>query len=227
MTDRTHTWKERIKEVSLEIAIIIFAVSVTLMMHNWNDRHHEKEVEKEFLTGIREDLKTTSSYLDKDIKRFHSTIQYYDSVWQQIKSNKIDAAYIDSNSYFLTNSSYFLFDNGRFEGFKSSGNLKLIENNHLLKDLMSLYSVRMPTQQNVDEDINKSRREDFNKYIGTKATLDNSGELIVSKLINDPAVKYQFRYYGQYLHEIENKKKDLIKKMQLVIDEIDEELKGK
>ena len=226
-TNKIHTWKEKLKEVALEIVIIIFAVSVTLMMHNWNDQRHERKMEKEFLIGIQEDLKKASNQLTLGIEKFKPTIAYYDIVWQQIVTKRMNLGYIDTNSHYLINKMYFQFDNGRFEGFKSSGNLNVIENNELLTKILRLYTIEMPFQELADAEIFKGRRDDFNTYIGVKAPLDNSGNLTISKIIDEPAVKYQIKYYGNFLHERENQKKELVKKIKKVIDAIAEELKDR
>jgi hypothetical protein len=48
--------KEKIGEFLEEIVIIVVAVSLTLAFHNWNDRRKEKEIARNFLIGIRQDL---------------------------------------------------------------------------------------------------------------------------------------------------------------------------
>ena len=61
-------------------------------------------------------------------------------VLKQVNENKTDAAYIDTNSSELINDLYFTTDNGLFESFKSSGNLRLIENQNLSSEITSLYT---------------------------------------------------------------------------------------
>ena len=58
------------------------------------------------------------------VKDYQPTVDYYDTIWRQINTHKINAAWIDSNSGSLINTSYFEFDGSRFEGFKSSGYLR-------------------------------------------------------------------------------------------------------
>ena len=217
------SWKKKIKELAEEIAIIVFAVSITLAFHNWNDERHERKMEKEFLLGIKEDLKGERENLEASIKFFQPTIDYYNNVWKQINGNKIDAAYIDSNSGYLINTNYYVPDNGRFEGFKSSGYLRLIENKELLKHLTTLYTISMPFEQDADKNVFRTREQDYNMYIGTKTIKDSLG-MHVSKLINDPAVRYQVYRYTYYFDERKNHKQDLADQINKVITEIDKEL---
>ncbi|MGZ4000750.1 MAG: hypothetical protein ACXVIY_08995, partial [Mucilaginibacter sp.] len=116
--DKSKNWRHKIKELAEEVIIIIVAVSITLAFHNWNDRRNERKMEKEFLEGIRDDLKHDADDI-ADVSDLNKTVAYYDKVTQQILSGKIDAAYIDTNSFELVNTSFLTFDNGRFEGFKS------------------------------------------------------------------------------------------------------------
>jgi hypothetical protein len=224
ITNKEKTWRKKIIELTEEIAIIIFAVSITLAFHNWNDWRNERKMEKDFLTGIRGDLKNEALNLDYAVAGLNETAHYYDTVWQQIVSKKVDTAYIDSNSDQLLNTIYFRFDNGRFESFKSSGYLRLIENQTLLKRLTSLYTSDMPFQVSADDDIYGSRRTDYNTCIGAKAPMDSKKIVHISKMLGDPAVRYHIVYYGTYIHERMRQKKELAKVIRNVIAEIDHEL---
>jgi len=119
-------WKKKIGEFLFEIVIIVIAVSITLWFHNWNDHLHEKRLARGFLAGIRSDLKTTADSLEIDVKHHQHTLDYYDTIWAQIRENRVDRKFMDRGSGNLTNMVGFAFDNSRFESFKSSGNLRLI-----------------------------------------------------------------------------------------------------
>lgn len=222
--DKTKPWRHKIKELAEEIAIIVFAVGITLAFHNWNDWRSERKIEKEFLTGISYDLKKEAKSLDGGIKDLAKTADYYDKVWEQIKRNQIDAAYVDSNSYQLINTSYFVFDNGRFEGFKSSGYLRLIENPTLLKDITTMYTVEMPFQIKADDMMYADRRTVYYQSIGVKAPMDTNEVVHLSKIINDPAVRYQVVFFRHYMHERIRQKTTLAAKMRKLAAEIDKEL---
>jgi hypothetical protein len=222
--DKKLTWWGKLKELAEEIAIIIFAVSVTLAFHNWNDERHEHKMEREFLDGISDDLKREAKNIGT-VNGLNKTADYYDKAWKQISTGEIDAAYLDTNSYQLVNTSFLTFDNARFEGFKSSGYLRLIENKELLKHLTYLYISDIPFEINADQTFYSERREGYNNYIGIKAPIDINHVTHISKIINDPAVKYQLSWYGMYLHERIRHKQQLAERMSKVAAEIDEELK--
>jgi hypothetical protein len=221
--DKKRTWQSKLKELAEEIAIIVFAVSITLAFHNWNDWRNERKMEKQFLEGISNDLKIEAKAIG-DVSGLNRTVAYYDKAWQQMSSGKIDALYLDTNSYQLANTSFLTFDNGRFEGFKSSGYLRLIENKTLLKHLTYLYTNEIPFEISADEMFYSERRAGYNAYIGVRAPIDANQVVHVSKIINDPPVRYQVMWYGNYLHERINHKKRLAERMKKMAAEIDKEL---
>ncbi|MBV9960833.1 MAG: hypothetical protein JO072_01185 [Parafilimonas sp.] len=219
------TWWGRIKEFLGEIIIIVIAVSITLWFHNWNDHVHERKIEKEFLIGTRNDLKVTAERLDTDIMHYQHTIDYYDTISAQMSENRVDKKFMDDNSGNLTNMLGFEFDNSRFESFKSSGYLRLIENQKLLQDITKLYGVTLPDRQASDLIVFTERRNQYVQYIGSKVPTGPQGNSIVSDFINDPAVRFQIIWQRNMVHEIRDQKVKLIPEIQNVIKEIDEELK--
>jgi hypothetical protein len=205
LKNRSKTIKEKILGFLEEIVIIIIAVSLTLAFHNWNDRRNEREIERNFLIGTRQDLLKSAADVREGVKEYQRTVDYYDTVWQQINSHRIDAAYIDKNSGNLINTMYFGYDG-------------------LLKDLMLVYSVELPFQKEMDITAFHKRMEDFDQYIGTKAKIDSSGEIHVSALLDEPAVRYQIFHYRFYLQERQNQKTALAQKLLVLADEIGKEL---
>lgn len=224
LKSKSKSIKEKILGFLEEIIIIIIAVSLTLAFHNWNDRRNEREIARNFLTGIKQDLLRDAENTREGIKEYQPTVAYYDTVWQQINSHKIDTAFIDKESGALINTSYFGFDGSRFEGFKSSGYLRLIQNEKLLKHLMHLYSEDLPFEKETDNTVFQKRMDDFGQYIGAKTFIDSTGKIHVSRLLNEPAVRYQFFYYRLFLNERQHHKADIVEKMLAVADEIGKEL---
>ncbi len=77
LNNKEKTLWSRIKGFLEEVFIIIVAVSITLMVHNWNDRRQEREIERNFLVGIREDLKQLSLNTMEGLKDYQPTLDYY------------------------------------------------------------------------------------------------------------------------------------------------------
>ena len=225
LKSKSKSIREKILEFLEEIVIIIIAVSLTLAFHNWNDRRNEREIARNFLVGVRADLLGDAETIRDGIKDYQPTVDYYDTVWRQINNHKVDTTYIDAKAFNLINTAYLLYDGSRFEGFKSSGYLRLISNEKLLKDLMQIYSTDLPFQKDADDLIFHKRMADFGEYIGSKARIDSDGTIHVSKLLNDPAVRYHIFLYRLYLQERLRQKAGLAQELFDLVKEIDNELK--
>jgi hypothetical protein len=135
----------KMKEVGIEIFIIVFAVTLSIWLHNWSDHRHEQQETKEFLRGLKDDL-TKDTLL--------------------MKSNRADFVKVDSNFWFLrtlytskaidTASDRLITHHldfemrathaniGRYEGFKSSGRIGTIEDDSLKQAILVYYQQTMP-----------------------------------------------------------------------------------
>jgi hypothetical protein len=217
------SWKKKIQEFFFEIFIIFIAVTMTLWFHNWNDHLHERKLTKNFLVGIRQDLQIVADKLEKDRTVFQHTLNYYDTIWKQIRENRINTHYMDSASGNLTNMLGFAFDNSRFESFKSSGNLRLIENPLLMQDLTRMFTITLPDREASDRIIFQERRSQYVTYIGTKTPIGPNGNSQISGFVNDPAIRFQIMWQGALLNEMKQQKIKLEQEFRKLIEEIDAE----
>ena len=133
---------------------------------------------------------------------------------------------MDYNSGNLTNMVGFAFDNSRFESFKSSGYLRLIENQKLLQDITKLYAVTLPDRQASDLIIFSERRNQYVQYIGSKVPAAPAGNALISGFINDPSIRFQIMWQRNMVHEIKNQKIEVEQEIRKVITEIEVELKN-
>ena len=225
LADKKKGWKEKSKDFLWEILIIVVAINLTLWFHNWSDKRHDRELEKDFLIGIKGDLGIVKNNLKIFLTDYQHTLNYYDSVWVQTNEHRINEAFIDTNSLELVNTLYFTYDKSRFESFKSSGYLRLIENTVLSLNINQLYSNNLPWRETMDKTLFDNRQRDFTTYIGSKAQIDSSGIVYVSKLLNNPDFKFQIYMQRLLLKEMARQKQDLIRFVDDVITQIDQELK--
>ena len=224
LTDRKKSWSKKIGGFLLEILIIVIAVNITIWFHNWNDKKHERKLEKEFLIGVRENLVADTVMIRENINFYTDLpLAYYDSALSQIKSNKIDANYIDSNISQLVNNNALNYDYGIFQSFSSAGYLRMVENKELLSDIVSLYSVSLPQTERDSRDEIVWRREGFEKYVGTKTGLDGK----LSTIIQQSEVKFLIQVGRTFILDINREKERLIKTIAPIIDKIDKELKDR
>jgi len=226
LTDKKKKWKDRLQGFLWEILIIVVAINLTLWFHNWNDKKHDRELEKNFLIGTRNDLNNIKNDLEFSLNAYQYTLDYYDSVWVQVNEHRINKAFVDTNSFHLINSRNFLYDNSRFENFKSSGYLRLIENDSLSREITLLCSVILPAQVLADNMIYDERRRDFITYIGSKTRINSSDDLYyVSDLLNLPEVQFQIKWQRRMLKERKVHKQQTMQEIDFIITQIDKELK--
>jgi hypothetical protein len=133
LTKPGHTMLEKLKDVAVEIFIIVFAVTLSIWLHSWSDHRHEQKEVGDFLKGLKEDLTKDIAMLEHK----KSNISQLDSGYQVLLKTANLPAVINS-SLFYFNVSVIRPAIGRYEGFKSSGKIGLIENDSL-KQLMLVY----------------------------------------------------------------------------------------
>jgi hypothetical protein len=130
---------EKLKEVAVEIFIIVFAVTLSIWLHSWSDQRHEQKEVRDFLVGLKEDLAKDITMLE----RKKNDINELDSGYQVILKNASQPAAIDPGLLYF-NVSVIRPAIGRYEGFKSSGKIGLIENDSLKQLLLVYYEQTIP-----------------------------------------------------------------------------------
>jgi hypothetical protein len=176
--------KEKFKEILVEILIIIFAVSVSIGLHNWSEKNHNKNEEKEFLLGLKEDLKA-------DILNMKSSLAFYKENLTGI-NYFLRAEFVESLNQDSINIYKGVFFNstelephiGRYEGFKSSGKFSIIKNKDLLNNIISLHESNIKRIQNLNEKHYK-QTEKIETLISQNIKLAKNGVIInASEIVN-------------------------------------------
>jgi hypothetical protein len=57
MGKKEHALAHRLREIAIEIAIIVFAVSMSIWLHGLSEHYHQQQEVRTFLVGLRADLK--------------------------------------------------------------------------------------------------------------------------------------------------------------------------
>jgi len=145
-----YSFSEKVKETSVEIFIIVFAVSLSIWLHSCSEHRHEQAEVKLFLQNVREDLKKDIESLNKDKE------QYIQTNKQHLFVANITSAQIDSLEKLNQTVSFPIhapgqkINNGNYESFKSSGKIGFIENEKLKQGLLSYYQKTVPNIIYVD-----------------------------------------------------------------------------
>ncbi len=144
MNSKTHSFWEKVKEILIEVFIIVFAVSLSIWFHNRSEHQHEQEQTREFLLGLREDLLNDLNEIknDKESYLLQSKIFYYIARSKMKEPLQFDSLKAGAGNLYTT--TMLEPNNGRFEGFKSSGRMGSIEDVKLQNDIMDLYQENIP-----------------------------------------------------------------------------------
>jgi hypothetical protein len=154
-------WKEYITE----FLMLFLAVSLGFFAENLREHQVEKEREIKFLQNIHQDLQ-------KDIKEIDTTIAYMDqkqlladTLFTKIKDQTINQN-LPEFYYFVKNLSFrHLFENSDngFTQLKSSGGLRLIENNEIIEKIQD-YTTNLARTMSL-QDLNETVGLSYNNKV--------------------------------------------------------------
>lgn len=137
-----HTFGEKIKEVAIEIFIIVFAVTLSIWLHEWSEHRHEQKEAAEFLRGLKidlgEDIKLLEDYKSVSIK-INSNFAF---LYLISKQTPVADTAMFHHLYFESRTTHPKI--GRYEGFKSSGKISTIENDSLKQNILTFYEQTIP-----------------------------------------------------------------------------------
>jgi hypothetical protein len=140
---KEHTIWHKIKEFIIEIAIIVFAVSLSIWFHDRSEHAHQQKEVKEFLLGFREDLSHDAEEMKGDKASFIKSRNAYNYITSVKSNTPLNADSLNKHRSWLFNVIVVVPNNGRFEGFKSSGKIGTIENKVLQNEIMDFYQEDM------------------------------------------------------------------------------------
>jgi hypothetical protein len=169
--------KKALKEYFLEFFMLFFAVTLGFFAENIREHYVEKGREIKFLQNIHQDLQ-------KDIKEIDTTVAFIDkkqllsdSLFIEVKSDKI---YTDLPSfyYYIKNLSFrHLFENSDngFTQLKTSGGLRLIENNEIIDKIQDYTNVLNRTLSL--QELNESTGLNYNAKVAKLLDVVTSVEM--------------------------------------------------
>jgi hypothetical protein len=135
---------DKVKDIAIEIGIIIFAISLSIWFHSWSEHRHEQKNVKAFLIGLKGDLEADIKEMNEDVKGYKAsgkTFNYLTSLKMQETASQDS---IKKYGKYFNNTIGLNANAGRFEGFKSSGKIGQIENKQLQNDILDLYEEDIP-----------------------------------------------------------------------------------
>ena len=121
-------WKHKVREILLEVAIIVFAVSLSIWLHGWAEGLRDKKDEREFLAGLKDDLKDNLQEMGGDRDYYELRLQgtrYFERFVVGAAALNKDSMTLYVPTFYAN--SQFNPQGSRFEALKSSGKLGIID----------------------------------------------------------------------------------------------------
>lgn len=144
MTASGHGFWHKVREMLLEIVIIVFAVSMSIWLHSVGEHRHEQAQVKSFLLGLKRDIQSDLAQIDGIVAFHHASDERYAYLASLDPSAPPDREKFKAAYDMLTMNTFLVPRLGRYEGFKSSGKLTNIEDDALLEKISTLYEYDIP-----------------------------------------------------------------------------------
>jgi hypothetical protein len=143
--DKEHGFWHKIKEFLIEIIIIVFAVSLSIWLHDRSEHKHQQKEVKEFLMGLREDLLSDITEMKDDKESYINQGKAFRYITSVKFKQSLDIDSLAKYRNWIFNTTRLQQNNGRFEGFKASGKIGAIEDEIMQNDIMDLYQENIPS----------------------------------------------------------------------------------
>jgi hypothetical protein len=223
--DKSKTWPHKVKEVLLEICIIVFAVSLSIWLHGWAESRGDRREEREFLAGLKKDLLADlkEMQVDRDAYKFDlAGVKYFGRAGS---GEKPDLDSLETYRGSLMGNIQIDPRVSHFEALKSGGKLSIIENKELLLNITDLYAKDFPRIARRNDYINSVRQSMLIPYFAAHLQLDIHGGISNwPQLVLQPEMRFLVQQQEMVVYNIETYE-DGIGLCKTILKEIDQELK--
>jgi hypothetical protein len=215
------TFLHKVSEFVSEILIIMFAITLSIYFHDRSELRHQRRETKEFLLGLREDLKTDIAEMEDDKNSYEKGGLAFKYIARRKLNEPLNGDSIDKYKRWILNTTGLIPNNGRFEGFKSSGKIGTIEDKELQNNIMDLYQEDIPTLL-ASTNAYISRKLKLFDYLAANAKrITDTTNNFLSILAADEG--FNLCSGLTFVREILDRYDVSIKKMRTIIQEIDKD----
>jgi len=208
----------KVADFILEIFIIVFAITVSIFFHDRSELKHQRHETREFLLGLKQDLKTDIEEMNQDKNSFLQSQKAFKYITSRKLNGSLNPDTIRNYNTWIFNTTGLVPNSGRFEGFKSSGKIGTIENKELQDNIMDLYQENIPNLIN-STNFYTSKKQSLFEYVAlNRKRLTDSTTNLATLLSSDPA--YNFCVPLTFVDEILDRYDTCINKMNAIIHDI-------
>lgn len=215
-------WMHKLQEILLEIVIIVFAVSLSIWLHNWSEGRKDRDEEREFLVGLKQDLQADSTEMASDRAAYQHLLKgvgYYQRVGG---GELVNSDSLKSYQFILFSSAQIDPRVSRFEALRGSGRLGIVRDKELLVHITDLYTKDFPQIRRVNDYINGLRADKLLPWFAAHAVLDTSGRKVTNMeaILRLPETRFLIGTLQSGFENIAAYDRG-IEKIQLIIREVD------
>ncbi|MCL2650869.1 MAG: hypothetical protein FWD60_07595 [Candidatus Azobacteroides sp.] len=129
-----------------EISVVVIGVAITLSASYWITNSKEKRDMALYLNTIMLELEANKNILDKTIEQLQSSVKYADYLRSHDKKS-LDPDIIKAYSCYYYDATPIIIKTNAFDMFKTSGNMRFVDNKELLLSIWDAYSVLVELSQ--------------------------------------------------------------------------------
>lgn len=213
------TWRQRLPDILLEIGIIVFAITLSIQLHSWHEHSLEREKERKFLTGLRQDLQQDLKEMSGDSASYVTQMRGM-RYFLALAAGKQSADSVGFYSWTLRNSTVLIPNNSRFEGLKSAGGIDIVENEELQAGILDHYQELIPSLVSESDMYSTYKQQHIGAYLDEHLAPDRSNLLAVFTTV--PMQNYLMR--GRNIPLIIDKYHSVMQHSRSLIRQIDQRL---
>ncbi len=184
-------WKHKLLDVLVEIFIIVFAITLSLLVERWREQLRDKKIEKQFLLGLKKDLQNDLVQLTGDSTTYVRVANGYE-YFRSVVDNKQPLSQDSTRKYadVMTSSADFIPNDSRFEALKSSAELGVIEDDSLLNIILDLYQNRIRALQMGTSIFTRFQLEQMTPFLQENARINSDGVILnTEELLKTPKLQ--------------------------------------
>jgi len=195
--DPKHGWKHKLGEISIEIGIIVFAITLSLFLERWRERVHEREIERQFLVGLKSDLFNDIRQQSGDSAAYAYVVRS----WVYLRKAGMEKRVLPSDTLnllfpSLTNTTGFIPNDSRFQALKSSGQLGVIENSELQNKILELYQFKIRTLIVATDEFTSLQQNHIAPFLTERLIIQSNGKQNLNEILQIPQMQNFLIYSG-------------------------------
>lgn len=191
LKDKEVTIWYKLREFVVEILVIVFAVTVSIWLHNWSEHVNEQKVTRTFLLGLKNDLQADVVDIKDELETYKKFELLYTFLSHLDQANPPDKDSLHLAIVNLSVNTFLRAHKSRFDGFLSAGKIMTIENDSLTQDILEYYQATL-SALNTSEDGWIHQNVLLDTYL-LDNTKDMGSDLSKFQVLASPKGKYLTR----------------------------------